>query len=93
MRDAPHIVARVIRPIAKPIVASRNDVVTAWPGHPELSLCVLTADGEKVIRRQYLPERDLYATLLDLFLGGRIRLTAESEQALLSGGLSETPQS
>jgi hypothetical protein len=84
MLDRPSIVCRVIRPIADPIVARRNDILTAWPGHRTLTLCVLTADAERLIRSAYLPERLLYPALLDLFLDGRVRLPEASQRALLS---------
>jgi hypothetical protein len=84
MLDAPSIVCRVIRPIVYPIVARPDDVLTAWPGHPELTVCVLTPDGNTIIRSRYLPEGVLYSTLLDLFLDGAILLSTDSERALLS---------
>lgn len=84
MLAAPSIVCRVIRPFLDPIVARPDEVLTAWPGHPELTLCVLTHDGETIIRSRYLPEGVLYSALLDLFLDGAILLSHESERALLS---------
>lgn len=84
MLDRPSIVCRVLRPIADPIVARPDEVLTAWPGHPALTLCVLTPDGETITRSRYLPEGVLYSALLDLFLDGAIRLSHASEQALLS---------
>jgi hypothetical protein len=84
MLDAPSIVCRVIRPIAYPIVARPDEVLVVWPGHPDLTLCVLTPDGETIIRSRYLPEGVLYSTLLDLFLDGAILLSTDSERALLS---------
>ncbi|MFN9086723.1 MAG: hypothetical protein ACK6DP_05105 [Gemmatimonas sp.] len=84
MLDRPSIVCRVLRPFLAPIVARPNEVLTAWPGHPTLALCVLTPDGETIIRSRYLPEGVLYSALLDLFLDGSVRLSEESERALLS---------
>jgi hypothetical protein len=83
MLPAPSIVCRVVRPILDPIVARPDEVLVVWPGHPDLTLCVLDETSTELIRSRYLPERHLYPALLDRFLDGSIRLPVESERALL----------
>lgn len=83
MLNKPSIVCRVVKDIDDPIMAFPGQVLSAWPGHPHLSLSVLTGDCSRVIRSCYCPERVLYAELLNLFLDGAIRLPVRSQRALL----------
>jgi hypothetical protein len=84
MLPAPSIVCRVLRPLMSPIVAHPGDVLTAWPGHPRLTLCVLSPDASRVLRAQYVPEGRLYADLLTLFLDAAIDLSDAGQAALLT---------
>ena len=83
MLDAPSIACRVLRSFADPIVAHRGEVLTVWPGHPELTLTILDRDG-KPLRWQHYPELLVYGMMLHLYLDAKIEpLSLASERALL----------
>ena len=68
----------------EPIPARVGDVLTVWPGHPTLTLCVSSPDGQKPLHWCYVPEGLLYGDLLHWFLDAKIEaMTVESERALL----------
>ena len=67
-----------------PIPARVGDVLTAWPGHPVLTLCVVSPDGRTPLHWCHVPEGRLYGELLHLFLDAKIQaLSVASERALL----------
>lgn len=67
-----------------PIVARPGEVLTIWPGHPELTLCVFTPDGETPIRWRHHPEGALYGDLLALYLDAKIRGVSDRDERLLT---------
>lgn len=84
MLNAPSIACLVLRPIMTPIPAKAGEMLIVWPGHPTLTLCVVTHDGRAIIRESYCPDGVLYGALLDLYLDAKIRcLSDQSERALL----------
>ncbi len=84
MLPAPSIACLVLRPFMAPIPANAGEMLIVWPGHPTLTLCVVTRDGREIIREAHCPDGVLYGALLDLYLDAKIRcLSDQSEQALL----------
>lgn len=84
MLTAPSIVCRVLRPMLYPIVAERHTILSVWPGHPTMTLSVLSPDCEQLLRFRHHPEGLLYGDLLNLYLDAMIQcVSLESERALL----------
>jgi hypothetical protein len=84
MLDAPSIFCRVTRPMRYPIWADPGDVLAVWPGHPEMTISVLTADAGDIKRAMYRPEGMLYGDLLNLYLDAvMVPVSAQDEERLL----------
>lgn len=84
MLASPSIFCRVIRPMRYPLWADPGDVLAVWPGHPALTISVLTHDAEDVKRAMYRPEGLLYGDLLNLYLDAVVApVSAQDEERLL----------
>ena len=55
--------AVVLAPIISPIRANAGEVVTVWPDHPTLTVCVWTTDGSRLLRSAATPTDHVLAGL------------------------------
>lgn len=85
--ESPTMVFRVLRDVRTPVRASKDDIITAWPGHPQLTLSVLDPEGKAILRSKSMDNDVLFPVLLKWYLDAKVYCIESSEQVLLCGGL------